>query len=91
MKRGEMINRAIAAIITIGFMAAVRPDADPERWGVALVAVMLYEAISRSIDYVQKVNRKQKAEAYISLNLKAMKEDGERLDDMVFNSIREVF
>lgn len=91
MKRGEMINRAIAAIITIGFMAAVRPDADSERWGIALVAVMLYEAISRSIDYVKKVNRRQKVEEYISLNLKARKEDGERLDDMVFNPIREVF
>ena len=91
MKRGEMINRAIAAGITIAFMAVVRPDPDPELWGVALVALLMYEAISRSIDYVQKVNRKQKAEAYISLNLKAMKEDGERLDDMVFNPIREVF
>ena len=91
MKRGEMINRAIAAGITIAFMAVVRPDPDPELWGVALVAVMLYEAISRSIDYVQKVNRRQKVEEYISLNLKARKEDGERLDDMVFNPIREVF
>lgn len=91
MKRGEMINKVIAAIITIGFMAAVRPDADPERWGIALVAVMLYEGIRWSIEYVQKANRRQQAERYLILNLKARKEDGERLDDMVFNPIREVF
>ena len=91
MKRGEMINRVIAAAITIGFMAAVRPDPNPERWGIALVAVLMYECIRWGIEYVQKVNRRQKVEEYISLNLKARKEDGERLDDMVFNSIREVF
>lgn len=43
MNRGELIERGIAAGITIAFMAAVRPDPDPPLAGVALVALLLYE------------------------------------------------
>ena len=43
MKRGELIERGIAAGITIAFMAFVRPDPDPPLAGVALVALLMYE------------------------------------------------
>lgn len=43
MKRGELIERGVAAGITIAFMAFVRPDPDPPLAGVALVALLMYE------------------------------------------------
>lgn len=91
MRKGDLMNKAFAAAVTIGFLAAVRPDAEPERWSVALIAVLMYEAIRWSMEYIQKVNRRRKQKRYISLNLKARNEDGKRwADEWIMWPIREV-
>ena len=54
-----MINRGIAAGITLAFLVAVRPDTDASRVGIAVTAILLYEGISYCIGYIRK-HRKDK-------------------------------
>ena len=44
MKRGELINKGIAAV-TVGFMAVVRPDPMPSMFETALITVLMYEVV----------------------------------------------
>ena len=60
-----MINKAMAAGITLVFMALVRPDEKPSIVAASFVALMVYEAALFCINYCQKMNRKKKAEHYI--------------------------
>ena len=73
MKRGELINKGIAAASTLAFMAVVRPDPMPSLVGVALVSVLLYEAMVYSIDFVRKSQRKRKERHYITVSRADMK------------------
>ncbi len=68
---GEMKARAIAAGITIAFMAFVRPDPEPEPelWGVALVALLMYEGIGWSLEYIRELRQKKKEERYATVSL----------------------
>lgn len=68
-----MINKVIAGLMTVGFMAIVRPDKDVSLVGVALVSVLLYEAVSYSIDFVRKSQRKRKERHYITVSRADMK------------------
>lgn len=90
MKRGEIINRVVSALMTITFMAWVHPEPDAELWGVAMTSILMYEALRVSLDYICKVNRRRTREEYIRLNLRARKEDAERLEEMNFNPLMEV-
>ena len=54
-----MINRGIAAGITLAFLVTVRPDTDASRVGIAVTAILLYEGISYCIGYIRK-HRKDK-------------------------------
>lgn len=63
-----MINKVVAGLMTVGFMAIVRPDKDVSLVGVALVSVLLYEAVSYSIDFVRKGQRKRKERHYITVS-----------------------
>lgn len=87
MKRGDFIDRGFAFAVTLGFMVFVRPDAEPERWAVTLVAIMMYEAIrwcSWFTRRMQKAKRKKE-------NERAMHYDAERwADEWITWSIREV-
>lgn len=85
-----MFSKGIATIITLLFMYFVRPDAEPSRVAIVFISILLYEGIRWSVEYVQKVNKEIKRVEKIRLNLKARKEDGERLDEMLFNPYREV-
>lgn len=85
MKRGDFIDRGLAFAITLAFLTFVRPDEEPERWAVVLIAIMMYEAVLFCIVFCQKISKKkEKARAAakksqdIALNLKAREEDGER-------------
>ena len=64
MKRGELIERGIAAGITIAFMAAVRPDPDPPLAGVALVALLMYEGILWCMGHARKMRRQEEEDRY---------------------------
>jgi hypothetical protein len=69
MKRGELIERGIAAGITLAFMAVVRPDPDPELWGVALISLLMYESIRICVGCIREKSRKKKESKYITVSL----------------------
>ena len=68
-----MINNVLAGASTLTFMAIVRPDTDVSLVGVALVSVLLYEAMVYSIDFVRKNQRKRKERHYITVSRADMK------------------
>lgn len=84
----EIKARAIAAGITIAFMTAVRPDPNPSLWGVALTALLIYEAISVSVMQIAKGSRVRKTRCAIEFNEAVRKREGEILDEMLFNPIK---
>lgn len=86
----EIKARVIAAVITVVFIAAVRPDPNPSLWGVALTALLIYEAISVSIMQIAKGSRVRKTRSAIEFNEAVRKREGEILDEMLFNPYREV-
>ena len=59
-----MINKVLAATLSIGFLTFVRPDAEPERWSVALLAVLMYEGIRWSLDYIKHMKEQELEERY---------------------------
>ena len=73
MKRGELINKGIAAAVTIGFMAVVRPDPMPSLVGAAFITVLLYETVRWGVWYVRKTNKKRKEDRYITTSLQDMR------------------
>ena len=73
MKKGELINKGIAAIATIGFMAMVRPDPVPSLAETALITVLMYEAVRWCVWFVRKINRKRKEDRYITVSRQDMR------------------
>jgi hypothetical protein len=59
-----MINKVLAATLSICFLTFVRPDAEPERWSVALLAVLMYEGIRWSLDYIKRMKEQELEERY---------------------------
>ena len=55
-----MINKALSAAITVAFLAVVRPDPDASLAGTAFVAILMYEGLRVSIDYIQKIQAADK-------------------------------
>lgn len=73
MKRGELINKGIAAAVTVGFMAVVRPDPMPSLVEAAFITVLMYEVVRWCVWYVRKANRKRKEDRYITTSLQDMR------------------
>ena len=90
MTKKGILSRVVAAMITIAFMAAVKPDAEPARASIAFISILMYEAVKWAIEYTREVNRKEEHRQIVLMNREAMRVDGERLDNEVFCSIREV-
>ena len=64
MKNGELISKGLAFVLTLGFMAIVRPDPEPSRVEAALIAILMYEVIRYCIRYIMRERRrKQRIEA----------------------------
>lgn len=64
MKKGELISKGAAFVLTLGFMAVVRPDPEPSRVEAALVAILMYEVIRYSIRYIMRERgRRRRIEA----------------------------
>ena len=76
--RGMIKNKLFAAAVTMAFMAVVRPDPEPELWGVAMVAIMMYEFIFYAIEYIGREIREREREYRIEVNEIARKKDGRR-------------
>ena len=81
-----MVNRGIALSITLAFLAFVKPDPNPSLVGVALVAILMYEAVFYCSGYVLRVNRKRK----IKRNTKELEYDISRWAEEWFNPYTEV-
>lgn len=87
MKRGEIIDRGIAAALTATFMALVRPDPEPSLVGVSIVAILLYEGLTCCIRYIRKERRRRR----IQRNAEAMTYDGSRwADEWLYWPMKEV-
>lgn len=82
-----MINKGIAAAVTVGFMAVVRPDPMPSMFETALITVLMYEAVRWAVWYVRKTNRKRKEDRYITTSLQDMRRWA---DTKLYHPIEEV-
>lgn len=87
MRKGELINKGIAAASTLAFMAAVRPDNGASLVGVALISVALYEALTYCIGYVRQIQKKKNDNRYITLTKRDMRRWA---DEWITPAIREV-
>ena len=93
-----MINKVLAASITVAFLAAVRPDPVPSAVGYAITAVIIYEGLYYCIKYIRETNKKKHDDHYITLkkfqmkrNARVRKEEGAKLDDLwIYWPLREV-
>ena len=45
-----VINKGKAAVMTIWIMSIIRTNADPTMWQVALIGILMYEAILLTIE-----------------------------------------
>ena len=87
MKRGELINKGIAAAVTIGFMAVVRPDPMPSLVEAAFITVLMYEVVRWCVWYVRQIRQKKKDKRYITLTKRDMRRWA---DEWITPAIREV-
>ena len=53
-------DKVISAVLTLAFMAFVRPDPNPSLVGVAFTALLMYEGIFYIIQYIEKQDVKRK-------------------------------
>ena len=87
MKRGELINKGIAAASTLAFMAIVRPDPMPSLFETALITVLMYEAVRWCVWYVRQIRQQKKDKRYITLTKRDMRRWA---DEWITPAIREV-
>ena len=73
MKKGELINKGIAAAVTVGFMTVVKPDPMPSMVETALITVLMYEVVRWCVWYARKASRKRKEDRYITTSLQDMR------------------
>ena len=85
-----MVNRGIAAAVTLLFMLVVRPDPNPSIVGVAFSTILFYETTRMCLDHIKRSNQKQERKRMILMNERARRENGERLDDCIFNPFKNV-
>ena len=60
MKRGELMNKGIAASITLAFMLAVRPDPEPSGLEWVVVTLLMYEGLTWCVRYARRVHAQSK-------------------------------
>ena len=87
MKRGELINKGIAAASTLAFMAVVRPDPMPSMFETALITVLMYETVRWGVYYVRQIRQQKKNKRYITLTKRDMRRWA---DEWITPAIREV-
>lgn len=73
MKRGT-VDKMIAGVGTVGFMALVTTNANPKMWQIALIALLLYESALMAVRIARKQAHEKRKRKYITVN----KINGER-------------
>lgn len=61
MRKGGLINKGIAAALTLAFLALVRPEPAPGAFAAGAVALMLYEGLTWCIGYARRAKRRDAA------------------------------
>jgi hypothetical protein len=87
MKRGELTNKGIAAAVTVGFMAVVRPDPMPSLVEAAFITVLMYEVVRWCVWYVRQIRQQKRDKRYITLTKRDMRRWA---DEWITPAIREV-
>ena len=82
-----MINKILAASITVAFLVAVKPDPAPSAFGFAITSVLMYEGLNYCIGYIQQVHKKKRDKRYITLTKRDMRRWA---DEWITPAIREV-
>ena len=72
-----VINKGKAAVMTIWIMSIIRTNADPKMWQVALIGILMYEAILLTIRTYHRSERKRAWRR----NIEAGREDMRRLEN----------
>ena len=87
MKKGELIDKGIATLLTLAFMAVVRPDPAPSGVAWGLMTILFFVFLEYSIRYMRREKRRQRARR----NLRAMHYDGRRwADEWLYWPLKEV-
>ena len=63
MKMGRLINKGKAAVITIWAMSLITTNAQPKMWQVAMIGILLYEAILLTLNTWQRETREKEGKA----------------------------
>ena len=87
MKRGDLINKGIAAASTLAFMAVVRPDPMPSLVEAAFITVLMYEVVRWCVWYVRQIRQQKRDKRYITLTKRDMRRWA---DEWITPAIREV-
>lgn len=85
-----MKDRLIAAGAVLVFFLLLRTNANPTMWQIAITAVGLYECVLMFIRAFEDGTKKTVRKRKVAQNVRFRKEDGERLDDAVFNPLRRM-
>ena len=68
-----VINKGKAAVITIWIMSIIRTNADPTMWQVALIGILMYEAVLMTLETYQKATRRKRKQQNIAAGRADMK------------------
>ena len=60
MTRGELINKGIAAGITLAFILMVRPDPEPSALEWGFVSLLMYEGMTWCVRYARRAHARSK-------------------------------
>lgn len=73
MKMGRLINKGKAAVITIWVMSLITTNAQPKMWQVAMIGILLYEAILLTLNTWQRETRKRRKLQNINAGVEDMR------------------
>lgn len=85
MKKGYK-DKLIAGATTVWFLSLISTNASPKLWQVALIGLLIYEAVQIAVRIARREARKQRRRRYITVTRRDMK----RVESVVFNPYKEI-
>lgn len=82
----EIKEKGVAAAGTVLFLALVKTNADWKLWQVAMIGILLYEALILSIKTAKRIDRENRRREYSRIR----QQDARRWAEEWFNPYREV-
>lgn len=73
MKMGRLINKGKSAVITVWVMSLITTNAQPKMWQVAMIGILLYEAILLMLNTWQRETRKRRKLQNINAGIEDMR------------------